>query len=190
MQRRHLESGSLLEGLLNLDQLLLLGEFGVVVHLFVLAQGGGDHSSHGAALVGTKFLGLGDVAGGESSLDVGNKLGDVTLATGLAQGDPTLDGEHDHGEEEGLKDRHDETALVDGSKQVQRSVGVVAILEVAAATKHKVEETLGQNEADEDHPRCILDTTDTAVHRLLSRGLRVLNFCLFSHNCSKKFLKS
>ena len=118
LQRGHLDCGSLFNFFLKGSDFLLFGQDGVLVHLIVAVEGSGHDSGNGAFLLFAEVLCALDVVLGKAFLDFGNELGDAAGAFCALQCDSALNRENDNGEEESLKDRHDDTTLEHGTDKV------------------------------------------------------------------------
>ena len=113
--------------LLDLGDLLCLLDTSCVLHFLVSVQRSGNNVGHRTLLCVAELLCFCEVIGIESSLDVGNEFGKSTLTESGAEGQPALDRHGEHGEQQGVDDRHDDTTLEDGSPYVNRSfLGLVS----------------------------------------------------------------
>ena len=103
-------------------------------------------------------------------LNFSNELSELALTVSNVECDTTLYREGDNGEEESDDDWNDDTTFIDSTKQVtwERSVCVVATLEVCWVTKHKLEECYTCNKADNNDPNRCANTLEALL--LLSWG--------------------
>ena len=164
--------------LLNLSNLLLFLQAACCLHFLVSLQRSTHDVSHGSALVVAQLLSLGEVAVFEGLLDVGHELGELSLTESGAQGEPALNAECNHGEEQRDNHRHHDTTFIDETEQVAvfHVVFTVAIDEVVGITQHEVVECYCCEETDYDDPDCVLNTLEAL--RLFLRG-----YCLSLCSC-------
>ena len=116
----------------------------------------------------------------------GNELLDRAFALCRRDGDPTFNRENDYSEEEGLEDRHDETALIDGAPEVDG----VAFFKVRFVTEPEDEKTYCYYEAGENNQEGILDSGYVAAGVVLGIGLCGLGGLLSFHNLYTTLFRS
>lgn len=154
LQRRHFESGGFFNGFLQVQDFLLLGEFGVFVHFLIALEGCGYNGCNCTLLLFAEFLSAFDVVGGKALFHGSDKLGDVAFAFGGVKSEETFNRKNDNGEEKGLKNRHDETAFVDGAPDVLR---MAVFVEVHVSAEPEDEQANGYHCAGNDYPDGVLD---------------------------------
>ena len=182
---------SLFNFLLDSSDFLLFGEDGVFVHFLVAVEGGRNDSGYRTALLLAEFLSGSDVVGSKAFLDFGNEFSDGAVALGALQCDGTFNRENDNGEEEGLEDRHDDTAFEHGADQIEGMsfsellrcephgcAGVAFSVEVRGVTENEEEENHCDDEACNDYQECVFDTTHVAagLYSVALGSVRLLSF--------------
>ena len=158
LEGRHFQSGCFFNGFLEVGDFLFFGQNGVGVHFFVGNEGSSNNSSHRTFLFSAEFLSFFDVVLHQSGFNFGHESGDGAGTFGSAESESAFNGDNDYGEEEGLKDRHDEAAFVDGAPEVNG----VAVFEVNVGAEPEDEQKNADNCSCEDYPRCIFDTGGVA----------------------------
>ena len=169
-------------GLLDLGYLLCLLQVsvGTCLHVLVSVQGSLHDVCHGTLLLVAELVGLGEVVGVESCLDVCNELRKRALAESGLQCQPALDGHSKHGEQEGVDDRNDNAALEDGTPYVSRCLVGTRILEVHVVAEPCEEQYERNDGANDDDPECTSNSCEALG--LFLRGCFLLCSC---HNLMK-----